>query len=286
MYSQLLHQELSLKLDTHSARCKKVPGSGFTLIELLVVIAIIAILAAILFPIFAQARSKARQASCISNLKQINNAVLMYVQDYDETFPMTMETVSTGFPQTVSYWAVQNYHAAVNPYIKMGMGIDNKQSVWWDPSDPDRDVPAMWGSFTDNGYITGTPRTLAEVASPAGTVYGTLRGDDWAKIVGVTIPNPLPPRNDPFWASEYFDMCVDPWADTNDTNNPYHYSTGKAVPPCSLYPAVAGCGTWDTQIAKKRHNGLTVIAFCDGHVSAMPFERTWRSASDSDWDLK
>jgi len=59
---------------------------GFTLIELLVVIAIIAILAAILFPVFARAREKARQSSCLSNVKQIGVAALMYAQDYDETF--------------------------------------------------------------------------------------------------------------------------------------------------------------------------------------------------------
>ena len=58
---------------------------GFTLIELLVVIAIIAILAAILFPVFAQARDKARQATCLSNIKQLSLGVVMYAQDYDET---------------------------------------------------------------------------------------------------------------------------------------------------------------------------------------------------------
>ena len=88
---------------------------GFTLIELLVVIAIIAILAAILFPVFAQAREKARQTSCLSNLKQAATAVLMYTQDYDETFPLSLYLGLNGAtPCSFTF-----YHG-VAPYQKNG----------------------------------------------------------------------------------------------------------------------------------------------------------------------
>ena len=69
---------------------------GFTLIELLVVIAIIAILAAILFPVFAQAREKARAISCLSNLKQLGTGAMMYVQDYDDTYPQGVGKTNGG----------------------------------------------------------------------------------------------------------------------------------------------------------------------------------------------
>ncbi len=72
----------------HLSRRSGASGRGFTLIELLVVIAIIAILAAILFPVFAQARAAARKAMCLSNMKQITTGTMMYVQDHDEMFAM------------------------------------------------------------------------------------------------------------------------------------------------------------------------------------------------------
>jgi prepilin-type N-terminal cleavage/methylation domain-containing protein/prepilin-type processing-associated H-X9-DG protein len=116
---------------------------AFTLIELLVVIAIIAILAAILFPVFAQAREKAMSTSCLSNNKQVSLAILMYVQDYDETFPMGVwypaGEPSGGWPPDTQFPANEygqtlqlvafGWEHAVLPYIKNG-------SVFLCPSSP------------------------------------------------------------------------------------------------------------------------------------------------------
>jgi prepilin-type N-terminal cleavage/methylation domain-containing protein len=84
-------------------------SSAFTLIELLVVIAIIAILAAILFPVFAAARERARMSACISNMRQIGTGMMMYAQDYDETFPYVQ------FVDTATRYVWKN---AVRPYVK------------------------------------------------------------------------------------------------------------------------------------------------------------------------
>jgi prepilin-type N-terminal cleavage/methylation domain-containing protein len=101
-----------------SAPSGRIPRSGFTLIELLVVIAIIAILAAILFPVFAQAREKARQASCMSNVRQIGTAMLIYSQDYDEQFPSgRFNPVAPSAADYGKGWAGQIYAYTRNTQI-------------------------------------------------------------------------------------------------------------------------------------------------------------------------
>ncbi len=113
---------------------------GFTLIELLVVIAIIAILAAILFPVFSRAREKARQTACLSNQKQVANALMMYVQDWDETFPFitACPSVEQDKPNTTP-------QSQLHPYIK------NAQ-VWECPSaTTQRTRPYQRGAFSFDG---------------------------------------------------------------------------------------------------------------------------------------
>lgn len=137
---------------------------AFTLIELLVVIAIIAILAAILFPVFAQAREKARAASCLSNTKQLGIAMMQYVQDYDETY--VNGTYRTG---PIGGWAGQIY-----PYVKSDQVYKCPSDVY---SGPVTDRPTSFGmnsnfgvqGFTRNG-IANIAAALADVNAPAKTV--------------------------------------------------------------------------------------------------------------------
>jgi len=151
---------------------------GFTLIELLVVIAIIAILAAILFPVFAKAREKARQTTCVSNEKQIGLGFMQYVQDYDETYPYNY---ADSIPNAKWGTTGSSLVAFLDPYIK-------STGVWTCPSNsfkpalrdcyPGRFPPMPYhystsGVIIKNDYpdpVTSPPLSMAKVNVPSGTI--------------------------------------------------------------------------------------------------------------------
>ena len=130
---------------------------GFTLIELLVVIAIIAILAAILFPVFAKAREKARQTGCTSNLKQLGLAMLQYAQDYDEKLPVLRWFVGPN----------QYLPQYLNPYVKASdvwlcpaMQDIKKNNATGTDFDPNA-TPYVDSAFTQNNTFNGTTWRLS-----------------------------------------------------------------------------------------------------------------------------
>jgi len=140
---------------------------GFTLIELLVVIAIIAILAAILFPVFARAREKARQASCLNNQKQWALAWHMYVQDYDEAIPAHCPKVNTNGGY---YWAWDRlWFMVLEPYVK-------NREIRYCPSDNYRGGYGINYGYNccylrnvDWGYAAGAIK-LSEITRPSQTI--------------------------------------------------------------------------------------------------------------------
>lgn len=161
--------------------------AGFTLIELLVVIAIIAILAAILFPVFAQARESARAASCTSNMKQVILAEMMYAQDYDETYAPSRQVDLVNGADDCAVGSKFGWKQKDQPYIK-------NWSLYRCPSNPNDDSPSDdaspfldWGpnnvpprvdqlnakiSYARNGYLFGAgptnpPTKMAHLDRPA-----------------------------------------------------------------------------------------------------------------------
>jgi prepilin-type N-terminal cleavage/methylation domain-containing protein len=243
--------------------------SAFTLIELLVVIAIIAILSAILFPVFSQGREKARGMTCLSNMRQIGLAVAQYVQDYDETFPMNEYCVNG----TQRYsWA-----EAIKPYTKVpnrpGWIYAGPQGGIYDcPSHPAPYQGANYGVHQDlmtdgsscpwmGGKMFDVAR-LSEIDAPADKIgiieKGANDGDlSWVRFAPgqwnwtpyVKVGGVVDPKRDGMSIALRNGDC-------DFVGNPNVRSTFSNYGTCSSLP-------------RFRHNGTSNVICLDGHAKAM-----------------
>jgi len=231
------------------------PRPAFTLIELLVVIAIIAILAAILFPVFAQAREKARQTACLSNTKQLGNAVSMYIQDFDEALPMGGWSGAGGIG---SRWFRDLY-----PYVK-STDVYVCPNITSDPMNiAGYYVPTLYNfpRFTgDTGlYPTspggyglnvnlaafGSSRALADIPDAAGTFIIC----DTSRVTSAVIGN--------------YDPTT--WPKLQDRSTDW-----QVTPPSSWTGGETARYSTDNSDNRRRpmarHSGGLNVIYCDGHA--------------------
>ena len=231
---------------------------GFTLIELLVVIAIIAILAAILFPVFAQAREKARQTNCVSNSRQMGLALAMYAQD-NEAYPM-MSSLSSQSPRT--RWPDYIY-----PYVK-------NEGVFTCLSTPKEmkakafahNSGATYGGYGYNFQYLGSSRYQSGNPNiPFGASDSQIERP--AETVAIADTNGVRRDNGTVGAGEY----------TIDPPLPSWRGSGNGAGPGSGYYGVgAECGSGPAgcrSTPAERHAQMVTVVYCDGHSKAVRLSR-------------
>lgn len=237
---------------------------AFTLIELLVVIAIIAILAAILFPVFAQARDKARQTSCLSNQKQIGIGIMQYVQDYDETYP------------------VCNQSYVATPQVTLGRVSWMRHLYTYTKSIEIMKCPnALYGD--DYAIATGTTQNGIAIPSENGAAPSmtfnrrSLGVNRWVfmAIPPGTVPAPANPTLAPYPITESMigrptelvmvadsaaDMVEQPWYITYANWNKPNYTNSGDFMNLALAARQASITKYS------RHQGGANIVYGDGHA--------------------
>jgi prepilin-type N-terminal cleavage/methylation domain-containing protein/prepilin-type processing-associated H-X9-DG protein len=225
---------------------------GFTLIELLVVIAIIAILAAILFPVFAQAREKARQTTCTSNMKNIGLAVMMYTQDYDETYPPLWYAAGNGhWPNTV------------RPYFGQA-GSDPTGKLW---------TKGIMVCPSSGGFNPGWSYAMSEAYSVYDPKLNGHRGFPMASIASparVLMISEAPIVKEWGQASIQISASAQCWGGpTGNGIDIKGYEDRDGIPQS----ATANCSS---ALPRYRHSDGVVIAWGDGHAS-------WRRKGSLVW---
>lgn len=232
-------QSTKSPIEQYSCRTR----SAFTLIELLVVIAIIAILAAILFPVFARARENARRASCQSNLKQIMLGVVQYTQDYDEQYPLDQ----AGSGATRVQWP-----DLIMPYVK-------STQLFYCPSHKSTypqavlpvsyDYPSTWNPL----YISYGANDW--VFNP---------GYNWHALSSIPYPTKV--------------VLVADWINSNSAANGASNS-GSAITSGSDAGGTTTSGEFGYKVSRSRHLGGGNYAFADGHVKWVVAPDPWYATS-------
>ncbi len=261
---------------------RRVANNGFTLIELLVVIAIIAILAAILFPVFAQARAKARQAACLSNTKQIGLALIQYSTDYDETYPGYRFRIPNPFAAdplvggsaTAGSKRENFLNHTLYPYTK-------NYDIWRCPSnsnawvnldaefvnnDLGKNFLSYGGqnSYGASQYVfkAGVGRPEAEVVEPANTVG----------LIDASYYNVLPkgPANGPCGLIGESDVALKNTIKTSGDYQNYWKNFGNSYWGFTDRPNPSNQQA--DKRSKERHNEFLNVIWMDGHAKATRHE--------------
>lgn len=252
--------------------------SAFTLIELLVVIAIISIIAAILFPVFAQAREKARQIACVSNEKQMGLALLQYAQDFDEYLPMSQYQDAAG--------GYHDWPAVIQPYVKNGAMPETGYvtaigGVWQCPSFPTTQVDEygihdqLCPSASDIANSSGLLHinSIGAVDEPSNRIIVLEKG----QVYGPDAAWPAFYSGEDGWGfNGYFDYsgdCANPTTTDSGSQTSFDWDDPIGTAPSALTMSVGADSTPGFPSPggspRFRHQGFCDSLFVDGHVKAI-----------------